>query len=210
MAASRRGKGSSALIRLLWIIGIAIPPFATGIALQLIFGYYLNILPVATQISGALPTRITGMIWVDSLLSLNGQAFVSSSAHLILPEIALSLTGIGQIVQLTYAGVLDETGEEYYTALIAFGAEIQIAQLQVRPEIRSRSGFDRPGAALRFSDRVCIFGGGRIHLGWAFAVRSHGDADQGFQRDSRDRPDRWSILHRTQFSCRHCSGIRGP
>jgi peptide/nickel transport system permease protein len=123
IAASRRGKGSSVLVRLLWIIGVAIPPFATGIALQLIFGYYLNLLPVATQITGSLPTKITGMVWVDSLLSLNGPAFVSSTAHLILPEIALSLTGIGQIAQLTYAGVLDETGEEYYTALIAFGAK---------------------------------------------------------------------------------------
>jgi ABC-type dipeptide/oligopeptide/nickel transport system permease component len=121
-AASRRGGSSSALVRLLWIIGVAVPPFATGIILQLIFGYHLNILPVATQITGPLPTRITGMILMDSLLTLNWPAFGSSIQHLILPEIALSITGVGQIAQLTYAGMLDEKSEDYYDALIAMGA----------------------------------------------------------------------------------------
>lgn len=122
IAASRRGGGSSALVRLLWIVGVAIPPFATGIILQLIFGYYLNVLPVATQITGQLPTRVTGMVLVDSLLTTNWPAFGSALQHLLLPEIALSITGIGQIAQLTYAGMLDEKGEDYYEALIAFGA----------------------------------------------------------------------------------------
>ncbi len=122
IAATHRGKASSATIRLLWILGIAIPPFATGIMLQLIFGYYLNVLPVATQISGTPPVRITGMYVVDSILTGNWPDFVSSVRHLILPEVALSLPGIGQIAQLTYAGTLDETSEDYYSALIAFGA----------------------------------------------------------------------------------------
>lgn len=121
-ASQGRGKLSSGLIRILWIIGVAIPPFTVGIALQLIFGYYTNLLPVAGQITGPLPTRITGMIAVDSLITGNWSAFASSVRHLILPEIALSLAGIGQVAQLTYAGMLDQKGEDYYLALKAFGA----------------------------------------------------------------------------------------
>ena len=70
VAAARRGGGSSALIRILWIIGIAIPPFTIGIALQLMFGYYTNLLPIVGQIAGHPPPRITGMITLDTLLEV--------------------------------------------------------------------------------------------------------------------------------------------
>lgn len=121
-ASHGKGRWSSNLIRVLWIIGVAIPPFTIGIALQLLFGYYTNLLPVAGQISGTPPPRITGMILLDSLLDRDWGGFVSSIRHLILPEIALSLAGVGQIAQLTYAGMLEQKGEDYYTALKAFGA----------------------------------------------------------------------------------------
>jgi peptide/nickel transport system permease protein len=62
------------------------------------------------------------MYVVDSMLTGNWPAFVDSARHLILPEVALSLAGIGQIAQLTYAGMLDQTHEDYYLALQAFGA----------------------------------------------------------------------------------------
>lgn len=122
IAGAYRGKGISALVRVLWIAGIAVPPFAAGIFLQLIFGYFTNLLPITGQLTGPLPTHITGMYLVDSLLTRNWPALVDSARHLILPEIALSLAGIGQIAQLTYAGMLDQTQEDYYLALGAFGA----------------------------------------------------------------------------------------
>jgi peptide/nickel transport system permease protein len=122
LAAAYRGRSFSALIRILWIVGIAIPPFTVGIALQLLFGYFTDLLPITSQLSVAAPTHITGMYVVDSLLTGNLPAFVDSVRHLFLPEVALSLAGIGQIAQLTYAGMLDQTQEDYYLALKAFGA----------------------------------------------------------------------------------------
>jgi peptide/nickel transport system permease protein len=62
------------------------------------------------------------MYVVDALLTGNWPAFLDATKHLILPEIALSLAGIGQIAQLTYAGMLDQTQEDYYLSLKAFGA----------------------------------------------------------------------------------------
>lgn len=122
VAAAYRGRRTSALIRILWICGIAIPPFTIGIALQLMFGYFTNLLPITSQLSGPAPAHITGMYFVDSLLTANFPALVDSFKHLLLPEVALSLAGIGQIAQLTYAGMLDQTQEDYYLALKAFGA----------------------------------------------------------------------------------------
>ncbi len=122
LAASHRRSRISSLIRVLWIGGIAIPPFTVGIALQLIFGYFTNLLPITSQLSGPAPAHITGMYLVDSLLTGNLAAFLDSGSHLLLPEVALSLAGIGQIAQLTYAGMLDQTHEDYYLALGAFGA----------------------------------------------------------------------------------------
>jgi len=122
IAAARRGKALSGLVRLLWMAGIAIPPFTVGLALQVFFGYELHYKAIIGQISGPLPAHVTGMLWVDSLLTFNWPAFVNTSQHLFLPEIALSLAGIGQIAQLTYSGMLDQTQEDYYLGLKAFGA----------------------------------------------------------------------------------------
>jgi len=122
VAGAYRGRAVSALVRILWISGIAIPPFVLALSLQLIFGYATNVLPIISQLSGPAPTQITGMYAVDSLLTGNWSAFSDSVSHLVLPEIALSLAGIGQVAQLTYAGMLDQTQEDYYLALKAFGA----------------------------------------------------------------------------------------
>ncbi len=121
-AAARRGKRLSGLVRLLWIIGIAIPPFTAGLALQVAFGYGLKYKAIIGQLSGAIPAHLTGMYFFDSILTLNWSAFVDASQHLFLPEIALSLAGIGQIAQLTYSGMLDQTQEDYYLSLKAYGA----------------------------------------------------------------------------------------
>jgi peptide/nickel transport system permease protein len=122
IAASRREKPLSGLIRVLWIIGIAIPPFTVALLLQLI-GARFNY-PITSQLSNPslAPPHITGMYLVDSLLTLNFGIFGNAAEHLLLPEIALSLAGIGQIAQLTYSGLLDQTHEDYYLALKAFGA----------------------------------------------------------------------------------------
>lgn len=130
IAGAHRGKGISTLVRVLFIAGIAIPPFVLGILLQLIFGYWTNTLPIVSQLSGHAPAHITGMYFVDSLLTGNWSAFIDSTSHLILPEIALSLAGIGQIAQLTYAGMLDETQADYYLALKAFHAPSWVANFK--------------------------------------------------------------------------------
>ncbi len=123
IAASRRGKVLSGAVRALWMVGIAIPPFTVGLGLQVISSYWFHFNAIIGQISGPAPAHITGMLWVDSMLTGNWPAFVSTSEHLLLPEIALSLAGIGQIAQLTYSGMLDETQEDYYLALKTFGAK---------------------------------------------------------------------------------------
>jgi peptide/nickel transport system permease protein len=122
IAAVRRGKVLSGVVRVLWMVGIAIPPFTVGLGLQVIFGYWFHYNAIIGQITGPLPAHVTGMLWVDSILTGNWPAFVNTSEHLFLPEIALSLAGIGQIAQLTYSGMLDETQEDYYLALKTFGA----------------------------------------------------------------------------------------
>ena len=122
IAASRRGKILSGVVRALWMVGVAIPSFTVGLGLQVISSYWFHFNAIIGQISVPPPTHVTGMLWVDSILTGNWPAFVSTSQHLLLPEIALSLAGIGQIAQLTYSGMLDETEEDYYLALKTFGA----------------------------------------------------------------------------------------
>lgn len=75
-------------------LGMGIPNFLLGLTLILVFGSYLDLLP------------ISGTGGID---------------HLILPVIALSMEGVAVTMRLTRAAVLEETDLDYVRALEAKG-----------------------------------------------------------------------------------------
>ncbi len=177
VAAARRGKLISGTVRLLWIIGIAIPPFTVGLGLQVIFGYGLKYKDIIGQLSGPAPIHVTGMYLVDSILTLNLPALADASQHLFLPEIALSLAGIGQIAQLTYSGMLDQTQEDYYLSLKAYGAPSLASDFKYALEERAHTRPHGARPSLRVADRQRLPGRGGLQLGRPFDLCGHGDAE---------------------------------
>ncbi len=110
-------------LRLLSVLGVAVAAFWVAIMLQLLFAMQLGWLPLRGELSVTIPppSRITGSLLLDSLLTGRFDALGDGLAHLVLPAVTLSLGGIASIVRFTRAGVLDTLQQDYVTYGRAMG-----------------------------------------------------------------------------------------
>lgn len=109
--------------RVVAFVGVAVPPFVVGLIGQLIFSYGLGILPTTGRLSllTPMPPARTGLLILDSLIAGNFSAFGDALSHILLPSLAIAMTGIGQITRLTRGSVSDVLGKDYIEAARAFG-----------------------------------------------------------------------------------------
>lgn len=110
--------------RLLAFATVSIPGFFIGILFQLIFGYYLEWMPITGRISQEFRDDITadtGFMLLDTLLSGSFAAHVDAWMHILLPALALSAAGIGQIMRITRSTMIDVQREDYIEAERGFG-----------------------------------------------------------------------------------------
>ena len=68
-----------------------------------------------------MPPARTGLLILDSLIAGNFSAFGDALIHILLPSLAIAMTGIGQITRLTRGSVSDVLGKDYIEAARAFG-----------------------------------------------------------------------------------------
>jgi peptide/nickel transport system permease protein len=101
------------LLRVVSIGGLSIVGFWLGIMLQLVVSYQLGLLPLSGRIGSVVPQHITGFFIIDSLLTGNGKAFLSTVQHLILPATAIAFSSFATITRFTRAGVLDVLRSDY-------------------------------------------------------------------------------------------------
>jgi peptide/nickel transport system permease protein len=120
LAAVHKDRTADHISRLLALGGVALPRFWVAILLQLLFAYYLGILPTIGR-GPAPPVRITGLFLVDSLLALDIRAFLVALKHLILPAVALSLGSLAQIARLVRANMIEEMRRDYALAARSYG-----------------------------------------------------------------------------------------
>ncbi|MHA1977790.1 MAG: ABC transporter permease [Candidatus Hodarchaeales archaeon] len=101
-SAYKEGKIQDHAIRSGTLFIYAIPVYVLGIALQLIFGVYLNILPIfGTNSPLVRPPKVTGMILVDTLLVGDLYGFTDSLTHFILPVLSLAAYYVAVTVRIT-------------------------------------------------------------------------------------------------------------
>jgi peptide/nickel transport system permease protein len=144
-AANRRRSPADYTARIFSIVIWAVPVFWLGLMFQLIFGVYLGDwystskigqeilypifgdflpLPISGRIGTEMaPDRITGLYILDSILTLNMDALVSSLRYLFLPAFTLGLYLSGVFVRLTRSNMLDAMQEDYITAARARGVK---------------------------------------------------------------------------------------
>lgn len=103
-------------------VGISMPPFWLGILLIIIFSSRLRWLPVSGRIDyGLEPSFITGLYAVDSLLTLRGDSFLASLAHLALPCVTLGLALAAIVARVMRSSMLEVMRQDYVTLARAKG-----------------------------------------------------------------------------------------
>lgn len=123
LAARYKDTWVDSLIRILSYFGVAIPAFVVAIIFMLLFGYYWPILPVLGRLSPGIsyPTRITGLLTLDSLTQRNFVAFWDAFKHLILPSVALSLAHIFQDARINRSAIVDNMRKDFLSAERGYG-----------------------------------------------------------------------------------------
>ena len=96
------------------LFGVSIPVFWLGIMMMMIFGVYLGWLPIGGRIDSIISfQRITGFYLLDSLITGNFEAFISSLRHLILPSVALSTIPMATIARVTRSSMLEVLRQDF-------------------------------------------------------------------------------------------------
>ena len=124
LAARKRRTPGDYGIRLYGNIVYCIPVFWMGLMLQLVFGVWLQWLPIAGRTSPRIFISLfekTGFYIVDTLLIRNYAAFGDVMLHLLLPAITLGIVLSGVFVRLTRANMLDTLKSDYVLAARARG-----------------------------------------------------------------------------------------
>lgn len=104
------------------LTGISMPIFWLAMILIVIFFVNLGWLPFPGRLStGYAVTSITGLVLVDSLLTLNFPAFWDGLKHLILPALALGTIPMAVIMRMTRSSMLEVMGEDYVRTARAKG-----------------------------------------------------------------------------------------
>jgi len=104
------------------ICGISLPPFWLAILLVLVFGGYLNVLPVSGRASyGAEIVPVTGFQVVDTALAGNWSGLADTLRHLILPAVSLAGVGVALFTRLLRSGMLEALRQDYVLTARAKG-----------------------------------------------------------------------------------------
>jgi peptide/nickel transport system permease protein len=104
-------------------LGISMPAFWLGIILILIFAVRLRWLPVQNRIDYDVGLQeVTGLYVLDSIITANGAALVSSLKHLVLPSLTLGLAMAAVVARVLRSSMLETLRSDYVTLARAKGA----------------------------------------------------------------------------------------
>lgn len=110
------------ILRVLSIGGVSLPAFFLGLILTYVFYFVLGWAPSGGRISVDINLQtITGLHIIDSIITLNWHAFMSSLHHIILPAISLSFLSLSTIARMTRSSMLESLGQDYIKTARAKG-----------------------------------------------------------------------------------------
>lgn len=110
------------LIRVLSMLGTALPVFWFAMVLQLWLGSRLGWFPITGRLDVTAPPTITGFYTIDALLTGNLTVFINALWHLVLPVTALVMWQFAVASRLTQKSVTEEMQMPYVRTAIAKGA----------------------------------------------------------------------------------------
>jgi peptide/nickel transport system permease protein len=114
VAALRPGSALDRIVMTTNFLGISIPPFWLGILLIMVFSVQAGLLPSMGRITYEYqPNQVTGLLVVDSILTLNPSALWRSLAHLALPAITLGAAYSAVIARVLRSSMIEVLRQDY-------------------------------------------------------------------------------------------------
>ena len=132
LAAVHRGGWADDVTRLVSLIGVVTPGFVLAIILQLLASYHLTWFPVTGRLDPgiAFDADVTGLLVVDGLLAGRLDVVADALRHLILPSIALAAAGVGQVMRITRAAMVEVSGRDFIEASRAYGIPERVVTMR--------------------------------------------------------------------------------
>jgi len=123
LASISKGRWPDLLSRFVAILGMGLPAFWLGLMAQVVFFRWLGWFPAIGRIDPNvdIPAQITSFYLVDSILTLNWEAFVSSLRHIFLPASVLALARFGVTIRFVRASMLEVISSDYIRTARAKG-----------------------------------------------------------------------------------------
>jgi len=113
-------------VRVLSYVGIAIPSFVVAIFLQHFFPSYVGQLSPGVQP----PPHITGLAFLDALVTAHFSTAWNALLHIIPPAFALALGPIAQEARIMRSSVVENLGRDYTVAEISRGLPERVITLK--------------------------------------------------------------------------------
>lgn len=123
MAAIYRNTWIDNLLRIISLIGVVTPGFVLAIILQLVAAHYFGFFPVTGRLDGGIDfeANFTGLLLIDGSLAGRFDVVLDAIRHLLLPAIALSAAGIGQVMRITRTAMIEVASRDFVEASRAYG-----------------------------------------------------------------------------------------
>jgi peptide/nickel transport system permease protein len=123
MAAIRAGSWVDHLARFISLLGASMPPFWSGLMALFVFYFKMQILPGPGRVDTRMivPTTITGLHLVDTLLVGDMNAFADALHHLILPSVILGWFTLALVCRITRSSLLEVLRMDYIRTARAKG-----------------------------------------------------------------------------------------
>src|SRR5712691_6853739 len=122
-AGYKRGTTLDAGARLLAIAGLSVPAFWLALLLQQLLHTKLGWFPLGGRLDAGVapPPKLTGILTLDSLLTLHFQALWNALWHLTLPVFTLAAGVFGLMTRIVRTSLLEVVGEDYVRTAEAKG-----------------------------------------------------------------------------------------
>jgi peptide/nickel transport system permease protein len=122
LSARYRGGAIDNAIRVFSLLTVSAPGFVWAVILMLVFAFFVPIFPIAGRISDSYSIpAVTGFLAIDTLLAGDLRAFGNAAWHIVLPALALALSGIGQAARLTRANMIETYDRPYIEMARSYG-----------------------------------------------------------------------------------------
>jgi peptide/nickel transport system permease protein len=119
----KRNSWADHVTRIISVAGTAMPLFWLGLLFQLVFYGQLGWLPESGRLDTfqSAPRHITGVLTVDSLLTLNMPALANTLKHVLMTALCLAFASLSLVVRVTRTSMVDILSKDYIRTARAKG-----------------------------------------------------------------------------------------